>query len=229
MDRDEESVGGIEKPLQPTRQLFIATVIMDCMAIAGGFLISFPFALGIGLYILASRAYSFRGIRLKRYPLIGYLTVIVFQGAVTFWLVYHGCHPALTTKVPASGMLASSLLIGGFYPLTQIYQFEADKKDGVKTISMVLGYRNTFLFTGTVYFFAFAVLAYYFMRDLEVKQFLILQIIMLPVLVYFFLWARKVWRNTAAADFAHTMKMNILASCCSSAAFLTLTIARFFE
>lgn len=229
MDRDEESIGGLKKPLQPTPQLFYVSIALDCLAVALGCFISFYFSLGIGLYILASRAYSYRGIRLKRYPLTGYLTVILFQGAVTFWLVYHGCHPALTLHVPVSGMAASSLLIGGFYPLTQIYQFEADKKDGVRTISMVLGYRNTFLFTGIVYFFAFAVLAYYFMSDLEVKQFMILQIIMLPVLVYFFLWARKVWRNESAADFTHTMKMNVLASCCSSAAFLTLTIARFFE
>lgn len=229
MDRDEESIGGIKKPLQPTPQLFYVSIALDCLAVVLGCFISFYFALGIGLYILASRAYSYRGIRLKRYPLTGYLTVILFQGAVTFWLVYHGCHPALTLHIPVSGMVASSLLIGGFYPLTQIYQFEADKKDGVRTISMVLGYRNTFLFTGIVYFFAFAVLAYYFMSDLEVKQFMILQIIMLPVLVYFFLWARKVWRNESAADFTHTMKMNVLASCCSSAAFLTLTIARFFE
>lgn len=229
MDRDEGSIGGVKKPLQPTRQLFIITVVFDCVAIALGFFISSCFALGIALYILASRAYSYRGIRLKRFPVTGYLTVIVFQGAVTFWLVYHGCHPALTLHVPVGGMLASSLLIGGFYPLTQIYQFEADKRDGVRTISMVLGYRKTFLFTGAVYFFAFSVLAWYFMSDLEMKQFLILQIIMLPVLVYFFVWAAQVWRHASAADFAHTMKMNVLASCCSSAAFLTLIIVRLFE
>ena len=229
MDRDEESIGGVKKPLQPTPELFAVTVAFDATAVILSFLISIPFALGIVLYILASRAYSYRGIRLKRYPLTGYLIVIIFQGAVTFWLVYHGCHPALTLHVPAAGMLAGSLLIGGFYPLTQIYQFEADKRDGVRTISMVLGYRNTFLFTGIVYFFAFAVLACYFITDLEVKQLMILQVIMLPVLVYFFVWARKVWRNHSAADFAHTMKMNVLASCCSSAAFLTLIILRFFE
>ena len=229
MDRDEDSIGGIRKPLQPTRELFNVSLVMDVIAIALSFLISNYFAAGIILYILASRAYSFRGIRLKRHPFAGYLTVIVFQGAVTFWLVYHGSHSSLTFNVPVSGMLASSLLIGGFYPLTQVYQFEADKKDGVRTISMVLGYRNTFLFTGIVYFLAFTVLAIHFAAGLELKQFMVLQIIMLPVIVYFFMWARKVWRNSSAADFVHTMRMNILASCCSSAAFLTLIIWRFFE
>jgi 1,4-dihydroxy-2-naphthoate octaprenyltransferase len=47
------------------------------------------------LYIGASKAYSYRGIRLKQYPVIGYLTVI-FPGAFTFWLVYYGSNAANT-------------------------------------------------------------------------------------------------------------------------------------
>jgi 1,4-dihydroxy-2-naphthoate octaprenyltransferase len=38
-----------------------------------------------------------------------------------------------------AGMIAASLLIGGFYPLTQIYQHRQDKEDGVRTLSMLLG------------------------------------------------------------------------------------------
>ena len=151
MDRDETSIGGIKDPMQPTRELYTVTVIMDVLAVLSSLLISVWFALGILLYILASRAYSYRGIRLKKYPFAGYFTVVIFQGAVTFWLVYHGCHEPVTLNVPLSGMLASSLLIGGFYPLTQVYQHAADAKDGVKSISSWLGYRGTFIFTATVY------------------------------------------------------------------------------
>src|SRR6478609_9075900 len=66
MDRDETPIGGLSKPLQPTRQLFYVTVIMDLVALALSLLISKLFALGILLYIIASRAYSYRGIRLKQ-------------------------------------------------------------------------------------------------------------------------------------------------------------------
>lgn len=230
MDKDEGSIGGIRNPLQPTKQLFMISVIMDGIAIALSLIISPFFALGIAGYILASRAYSYRGIRLKKYPITGYLTVIIFQGAVTFWLVYHGSHfPEVSFNVPVSGMLASSLLIGGFYPLTQIYQHEADRKEGVTTISALLGYKGTFIFTGIVYFFAFLALAFHFFSGLEIQQFFLLQIFMLPVLVYFFIWAMKVWKNKAMADFSHTMKMNILASICTNSAFLTLLIWRIFE
>ena len=229
MDKDEGSIGGVKQPMQPTVELFRVSLILDGIAIAASFFVSVFFGIGTILYILASRAYSYRGIRLKKHPFAGYFTVIIFQGAVTFWLVYHGSHQSTTLNVPVSGMVASSLLIGGFYPITQVYQHVADHKDGVISISAWLGYRGTFIFTGIVYVFAFIALGYYFLSGLEIRQLLVLQIFMLPVLVYFFRWATRVWKNAAAADFASTMKMNLIASCCTNAAFITLIIWRFFE
>ena len=229
MDRDTGSIGGIKNPLQPTKQLFYVTVIMDVVSIAASFLITPIFALGILLYILASRAYSYRNIRLKKYPIIGYLTVVIFQGAATFFLVYHGSESNHSTNVPVIAMIAASLLIGGFYPLTQIYQHQDDLKDGVQTISYKLGYRGTFIFTGIVYALAFGMLGLLFYLNIELHLFLILQIFMAPVLVYFFIWFRKVYKNTNEANFKNTMRMNFLASICTNAGFITLLILRLSE
>ncbi len=232
MDRDETSIGGLEKPLQPTRQLFYVTMLMDTMAVLLSLFIDLYFTLGILCYILASRAYSYRGIRLKKYPLVGYLTVVIFQGAVTYWLVYYGSNEHLNLHLQSAtkqGMLASSLLIGGFYPLTQVYQHDADKKDGVKSISSSLGYRGTFVFTAIVYSIAFMVLAFHFFLQLEPDKFLVLATCMLPILVYFFIWARKVWKDTRNADFKHTMRMNLLAAVCTNLGFMILIIWKFFE
>ena len=224
MDRDTGSIGGIKNPLQPTKQLFYVTIIMDVSAILISLLITPLFALGILLYILASRAYSWRKIRLKKYPVIGYLTVIIFQGAVTFFLVYHGSESNHSTNVPVIAMIAASLLIGGFYPLTQIYQHEDDLKDGVRTISYKLGYKGTFIFTGIIYAMAFTMLAVQFFSNLEWNRFLLLQIFMFPVLVYFFIWFSRVLKNTNEANFKNTMRMNILASTCTNAGFIALLI-----
>jgi 1,4-dihydroxy-2-naphthoate polyprenyltransferase len=178
---------------------------------------------------MASRAYSYRGIRLKQYPFIGYLTVIVFQGAVTYWLVYHGSSEAFYTNASFSGMIAASLLIGGFYPLTQIYQHKADEADGVQTISYKLGYKGTFIFCASVYSVAMAFLGYTFLSSLMIAQFLILLLFFLPILVYFIWWVIKVWKYTAAADFKHTMRMNILASTCTNLGFITTLILNHLE
>jgi 1,4-dihydroxy-2-naphthoate octaprenyltransferase len=191
-------------------------------------LVSIWFAVSVLAYILASRAYSYRGIRLKKYPIVGYLTVTIFQGAVTFFMVYHGSSADKTLVVPPTGMLAASLLMGSFYPLTQIYQHQADLKDGVQTISYKLGYRGTFIFTALTYSLAMATLFYYFFEQDKLNYFFILATLLLPVLVYFFIWAFKVWKDEANADFKHTMRMNVLASACSNLAFLTLLIGRWF-
>lgn len=150
MDRDTGSIGGIENPQQPTKQLFYLTVILDMVSVMLGYFISLYFMMGIIAYILASRAYSYRGIRLKKYPIIGYLTVVIFQGSLTFFLVMHGSSADNTMEVPLIGLVTAGLFIGGFYPLTQIYQHKQDKDDGVVSISSMLGYKGTFIFTAIV-------------------------------------------------------------------------------
>jgi 1,4-dihydroxy-2-naphthoate polyprenyltransferase len=160
MDRDTESVGGIKNPMQPTKQLFYASVFLDIAAIALSCIVSLYFVMAVVGYILASRAYSYRGIRLKKYPVIGYLTVIVFQGAVTFFMVQHGSSSDKTMDVSLINMIIASLLIGGFYPLTQIYQHKQDKEDGVTTLSMLLGYKGSFIFTAVIYAAAMGFLLY---------------------------------------------------------------------
>lgn len=222
MDRDTGSIGGIKNPMEPTMQLFYVSMIMDVAGILLSCLISQWFALGIISYILASRAYSYRGIRLKKYPVIGYLTVMIFQGAVTFFLVMHGSSVEKMVDVPVAGIIAAALLIGGFYPLTQIYQHQQDKADGVTTLSMLLGYKGTFVFTAIVYFFSVSALAYQLISTLQLNSFLIIQIFFLPVLVYFMWWFRKVVQNNSNANFVYTMRMNLLASICTNAAFIVL-------
>lgn len=229
MDQDDTPIGGLEQPMQPTRQLFIVTVVMDSLAVLLSLWVSMYFSIGVLLYILVSRAYSYRGIRLKRYPIVGFLTVVVFQGGVTYWLVYHGCSETLATNAPWPTIFAASCLIGGFYPLTQIYQHEADKADGVTTISYVLGYRGTFIFTAIIYVISFGLLAYWFISTLQITGFVLLQLFFIPTLLYFFYWANKVWKDIAAANFKNTMQMNLIASVCTNLAFITILILNLFE
>ena len=132
-------------------------------------------------------------------------------------------------EIPWQATIAAALLIGGFYPLTQIYQHDADKKDGVTTISYLLGYKGTFIFTAIVYAIAFSMLAFWFIATLQGTKFLMLQLFFIPVLIYFFIWAKKVWKDTGAANFKYTMQMNLLASVCTNFAFITILILRFFE
>jgi 1,4-dihydroxy-2-naphthoate polyprenyltransferase len=229
MDRDSSPIGGLQHPLSPTRQLFVVTLGMDMLALLLGLLISWYFAAGLLVYILASRAYSYRGIRLKKYPIVGWLTVVSCQGALVFFIVYQGSHPLsaglnASIRAPLEAMIASSLLLGGFYPLTQVYQHEADRRDGVRTLSMILGYRGSFVFTGLLYVVAFLMLYHYFMSTLQITEFYALATCMLPVVVYFLIWAVRVWRDPAQASYANSIRMNLLGSICLNLGFILVLI-----
>lgn len=228
MDRDAGSIGGLEKPLQPIKQLFFVTVAMDVIAVVLSLFISGLFALCVSLYIICSRLYSYRGVRLKQYPVLGYLTVIINQGALTFFMVYHGSEIYLANHVSWLGLLAAAFLIGGFYPITQVYQHEADKNDKVTTISMIMGKKGTFIFCGVMYLLAMIILwLYYSTRELY-ASFIVLLIFFLPVVIYFMQWFLKVLKDDNKADFKHTMQMNWLASTCTSLAFITIILIRRF-
>lgn len=229
MDRDETPIGGLAKPLQPTQQLLFTTVVMDVIAIGLSFFISIYFATGVLFYILASRAYSYRGIRLKKYPLTGYLIVIVFQGALTFFLSYHGSSFDKTLHIPVWPALASSLLIGGYYPLTQIYQHQEDVKDGVITISYKLGKKGTFVFCGIVFALATAAMFFTFEEQGRLQFFFIFAVCMLPMILFFMQWMMKTWKDGSKADFKNSFRMNLLASCCTTTCFLILIILNGIE
>ena len=126
-------------------------------------------------------------------------------------------------------MLIATLLIGGFYPLTQVYQHQQDLDDKVQTISYKLGYTGTFVFSAILYVFAFAFMAQFFIQQRQVMQLVVVGIFFLPVLVYFIRWFKKVLKDKSAADFSHTMRMNWIAASCTNLAFLIVLTWRWFE
>src|ERR1700740_406339 len=143
---------------------------------------------------------------------------MVYQGAGK------GAQISGADSIPGIGLLASIFLIGGFYPLTQIYQHEADRKDGVTTISLKLGKRGSFVLCAVMYATAFALFFLLYRSKGRPGDFVLLQLFMLPVIIFFLWWAIRVWRDERAADFRSTMRMNLLASSCTNIAFIILIL-----
>ncbi len=225
IDSDEESIGGLEKPPQPTETLFYITFLMDLAALLlSAWLISSFFSCCIGLYILASRAYSSKKIRLKKYAVAGFLTVTIFQGAFTYFMSTVG----ITNTFPVLGnvflflLLGTSFQIAGAYPLTQIYQHQQDMKDGIITLSYRLGYKGTFIFTAIMFFFCNVFYFVHFHIIDRIEQFYIIQGFFLPIIIYFLYWLRLVLKNKNNANFTNTMRMNFIASLCMNSCFVVL-------
>ncbi len=226
MDQDETSIGGLEKPPKPTKKLFYISVLFDIIGLCFSLVVNFSFFCCILFYLLASRAYSYKGIRLKKFPIIGFLTVVFFQGAFTFWMVYLGVSKNIVewNTVLLLALASCLFLIGGIYPLTQVYQHDADKASGDITISYELGIKGTFIFCAILFFISNLLLFFYFHSTQKMEHFMLFQLFLFPVIFYFLRWFLKVLKDKKEASFKNTMRMNFIASTCMNLVFIVLLI-----
>jgi len=224
MDNDTTSIGGLKHPPPVTKKLFYTSAVFDACGLILAVVVSRHFFICLMAYILASKAYSYKGTRLKKMPIVGFLTVVFFQGAFTFWMVYTSINttPIVYTNGMLAALAACSFLIAGVYPLTQVYQHQADINNGDITISYRLGYRGTFVFAGCMFFCAGILLFYYFYSVQQVLHFALFLLFLLPVIIYFTSWFLNVLKDTAHASFERTMRMNFIASTCMNLCFITL-------
>ena len=226
MDQDKGSIGGLRNPPPATRKLYIASMWLDALGLILCLLINIKMMLLMIVYISVSKVYSWHGIRLKKYALTGWLVVILFQGGYTFLLVNMAAENLLDlqwfTVKHKLCMLLATLLIGGFYPLTQVYQHEEDSERGDRTISYKLGIKGTFIFSAVMFIVACIVAWIYFTRFYNLLQFEIFIACLIPVVLYFLNWLRKVMKNEMLADYIHTMRMTMLSSVCMIICYSTL-------
>jgi 1,4-dihydroxy-2-naphthoate octaprenyltransferase len=178
-----------------------------------------------------SRAYSYRNVRLKRYPVIGFLTVFIFQGAFVYLMAFSAITDFSVEILTLNNIICmsvASLFMGSIYPLTQIYQHEADKKDGVISLSYILGYTGTFVFSAVLFIVAIIFLFFYFNVKHQQIAIVIFLIIMMPVITKLSVWFNKVRKDTTHANFENTMSMNLLTSTCMNSFFLVLILNNYY-
>ncbi len=218
-DKDEGSIGGLRNPPPVSSQLYWVSLALDTVAIILGWIeVSADFAIMLFVYGLASKAYSHPSIRLKKYPIIGWVVTGFFQGFFTFMACYLGLNSFQLENmwqpqalVPAG---LTSLMLWANYPMTQVYQHKEDALHGDRTLSYVLGIRGTFWFAAA--FFGLSTLGFglYLDNYYSSRQWLAFLMAMTPVVIFFFLWFRSVWYDPTKADYSNTMRLNVLSASC---------------
>lgn len=234
-DRDEGPIGGLENPPPVDARLHRLAWALDGLALVLSYLlVSWVFALAMLIYSAISKAYSNDRIRLKKYPVLSWIIIGIFQGGFTYLTVLQSVdhlplHELARWEYLFPGLLATLNLLG-FYPMTQIYQHVEDARRGDLTMSRLLGIRGTFLFTGAVFGLATGGFFWFLWEKtaFNLPQFVLYLLCLTPVLFYFFGWFRRVWADSRRADFQSTMKLNALGSLCLNAFFLLVAASRFF-
>lgn len=225
-DKDEESIGGLEKPPPVSKELYYVALLLDVIAIALGLLISLEFAVMLLIYGLVSKAYSHPDIRIKKYAFTGWFIAGLFQGFFTFIIVYIGINSmALEGAFQWEVLIAAGLttvLLWGSYPMTQIYQHKEDGKRGDETLSRKLGISGTFYFTAILFLIANVGFILYYLIFYSLWHVLLFECFLLPILAYFFYWFLKVKKDAAKADFHHTMRLNMISAVCLNVFFICI-------
>lgn len=216
-DKDKTSIGGLKNPPPPNVWLLVASMVLNIAAIAYSYWINPLLCLIVTAYILVSIAYSWKPIRLKKYPIISFVTVIIFQGFVSYALTYLFCQEVNyleTLDQPNFLMpaIVSSLMVAGAYPMTQVYQHQADAQSGDLTLSRMLGIKGTFEFSGAMNLLVFLAMAYFLTNTNQSHLFYLFIIFIFPPLSFFLWWFNKVKQNPKAANFRYTMILNKISS-----------------
>jgi 1,4-dihydroxy-2-naphthoate octaprenyltransferase len=86
-------------------------------------------------------------VRWKGKPFAALATIMLGQGILPFyagWAAARGELAGALNPTPLLAALSATLIIGGMYPLTQIYQLDADAERGDLTAARFLGVENSF-------------------------------------------------------------------------------------
>jgi 1,4-dihydroxy-2-naphthoate octaprenyltransferase len=215
-DRDRGPIGGIEHPPLVDRSLLHCALALDAFAlITGWLLVGAIFALGLFLYGLASKLYSWEGTRIKARPIVGWLMTGLGQGGLTYLLVVVAVNPRGLAAIDArvlENTLAVSLLLLGIFPLTQVYQHEEDAERGDLTISRLLGIRGTFALSGLCLGVGLLGLGIAIHTETGPAWSGAFALAQVPATLLFATWYLRVLRDEGAASFRATMRMNLFAS-----------------
>lgn len=226
MDNDTGSIGGLENPPPATPKLYYASILVDISGLLICLAAGWQLTLITMGYVAFSKAYSWHGIRFKKYPWPGWAMVMFFQGGYTYMLGNMAATNNTTaewfTTANLECMVIASLFIGGYYPLTQIYQHDEDASRGDFTISYKLGIRGSFVFAGALFLTAVLICYHYFTTYYTLYHFLIFAGCQLPVAAYYTYWLAKAWNNKTYADYTHTMRMTFISSICMIVCFCIL-------
>ncbi len=225
-DKDEDSIGGLEKPPAVSLELYRVSLLFDAIALVLALTLGWRFALMAFGYGLASKAYSHPLTRWKRRPYLGWWVAGFFQGYFTFLMVVVGItglsfSEILVFKYQFPALLTSALLWGS-YPMTQVYQHDEDGRRGDVTLSRKLGILGTFHFTAICFVVASSGFFWYFFSAYRLGISLAFLVAMAPVLVYFIWWYSRVQKDRSEANFKNTMRLNLYSAICLNLFFVWL-------
>ena len=140
-DQDEGDVAFLHNPPRPPRLLALFALVVMVVGLIIALFISVRFLAAYLICFLMSALYSVPPFRMKSRPGADMLISATGYGAMT---VYSGWAALDLPLVPpiTNVVAAFFCLLAAWYPLTQFYQMEEDRRRGDRTLTLTIGKRN---------------------------------------------------------------------------------------
>lgn len=142
-DRDEGPVGGLEHPPPVGPWLLPGSLLLQAFGLAVSAWVGWQFFAACLAFAVLGVLYSHPATRWKGNPWLSWFVVMFGQGGIgTAAGVVAGQSAHLTPEI-GCGLVAAAALVGGLYPLTQLFQTDEDHARGDRTTAIALGRRGT--------------------------------------------------------------------------------------
>ena len=158
-DRDEGDIAYLRRPPPPPAHLASFGFSLMTLGLLGAFLLPAGYRAAYAVCLGLSVLYSVPPFRLKAVPgadwvinMWGFGTLTPYAGWAATGIPLDQTHGLV--------LLAFCPLFAALYPLTQIYQFEEDRRRGDRTLALMLGIRRSLLVSLGAAGVAFALLAW---------------------------------------------------------------------
>jgi 4-hydroxybenzoate polyprenyltransferase len=157
-DRDEGDIAYLREPPPPPQRLFVFGLLLMAFGLGVAARLPRGFTTAYTACFLMSLAYSVPPLRLKAVAGADWVINMLGFGTLT---PYAGW---AATGVPLDSarlvvLLAFCPLFAALYPLTQLYQFEEDRRRGDNTLGLRLGVRGSLIVSQVGCIIAFALFA----------------------------------------------------------------------
>ncbi|MDZ4668466.1 MAG: UbiA family prenyltransferase [bacterium] len=209
MDADITPVGGLRHPPKPTSELWWICMLFNAGGIGYVYFLDSVLGLLLAVYVAVSIGYSSKNIKLKKFPIIGALLVIIFQGMYLYVMVFLFCQKVdyLEALVQVNLMIPaaiSSLLVAINLPLTQVYQHKVDAAKGEGSLSLLFGKRGTFEFVGLLYLIVLVWMGIFLVGSDQSHLFYLFLCCLFPIFIFLIWWAKKLWADPSQATYRYT-------------------------
>lgn len=210
-DRDEGPIGGLEVPPPVIPALLPFSLGMLSIGLVLSVLVNPPFVVLYAVLYVMMVGYSQPLTRWKARPWPALITVVTGQGFGGFlggWFGVNATTARLGTWEGVAGLASAAIMTLGFYPLTQLYQIDEDRRRGDMTPAVVWGAERCFWIAVACFFCGAVVMGTLLATRFTLLEGIVAALVLVALSAATLAWRKRFSTNSVRQNFHWLMRVN---------------------